>query len=219
MEKTKRSATAKRPELNLRSVERQKRRQGGKRKDPRETKRGGEESLPRVNNFPVESTSKNLPVESSSNNLPVESISKKDIGRELDRVIEELFEVESKQERRRKGEKLLLSLWQEDKNTSPSEENELEDIEALLGNNSEDFSNTNQDEDDNVPFYGFSTPDNARQTRLIELIKTFEKAFDKNITTIESLEEEDNLEEELGCKEEEWKPDLSLTGWRKTQKA
>ena len=205
MEKTRRctTATANKPEPNG-CVERQNQGQceTSNRNHPRQTSSGGEESLQRKNNFSLESTSRN------------------DIGRELDRVIEELFEVESKQERRRKGEKLLLSLWQEDKNTSPSEEDELEDIEALLGNNSEDSSNTNQDEDDNVPFYGFSTPDNARQTRLIELIKTFEKAFDKNITTFEALEEEDNLEEELGCsKEEELKTELSLTGWRKTQKA
>ena len=156
-----------------------------------------------------------------------ESTSKNDIGRQLDRVIEELFEVESKQGRRRKGEKLLLSLWQEDEKTSPSSEDELEDIEALLGNDGdEDSSNTDEEEDDDeAPFHGFPTSEDARPTRLVALIKSFEsgeEAFDKNITTFGALEG-DNQEEghyELGNCKEEWKHEIILTtAWRKTQKA
>ena len=220
MEKSRTCAKASKSELNSRGVE-----PGENRNHPRKTNRGGEgESLPKVNNLSAESTSKN------------------DIGRELDRVIEELFEVESKQRGgRRKGEKLMLSLWREDekpstsseeqedeKPTTFSEEDELEDIEALLGNDGKDSSETDEDEDDNVPFYGFPTLDDARQTRLVALIKTFEseEAFDEIINNFEALEDDcDNQEEEegadeLGCKEEEWKLELCLTSaWRKTQKA
>ena len=130
--------------------------------------------------------------------------------------------------RRRKGEKLLLSLWQEDEKTSPSSEDELEDIEALLGNDGdEDSSNTDEEEedDDEAPFYGFPTSDDARPTRLVALIKSFEsgeEAFDKNITTFGALEG-DNQEEghyELGNCKEEWKHQIILTtAWRITQKA
>lgn len=172
-----------------------------------------------------------------------ESTSKNDIGRQLDRVIEELFEVESKQGRRRKGEKLLLSLWQEYGKTSPSSEDGLEDIEALLGNDGdEDSSNTDKEEhDDEAPFYGFPTSEDARRTHLVALIKTFEsgeEAFDKIITTFGALEganqeeghcelgnckEEEEEEEEKDAiqeegqdergtgKEEEWKHELFLT--------
>ena len=208
LEKTRRSGTtrANKPERDLRCVERE----NEKRNDPRETKRGGGgQSLPRENSLSPESTSKN------------------DIGRQLDRVIEELFEVESKQGQRRKGKKQLLSLWQEDGKTSPSSEDELEDIEALLGNDGdEDSSNTDEEEDDSAPFYGFPTSEDARPTRLVALIKTFEsgeEAFDKNITTFGALEDANQEEgqDELGnCKEEEWKHELFLTtAWRKTQKA
>jgi len=275
LEKTRRCTTAT-------AVERQNQRQSEtlNRNHRRVTNRGGGESLQRKNSVLQDSTSKN------------------DIGRELDRVIEELFEVESKQGRRR-GRGALLSLWQdEDQKTTcppskdqktcppsdddleykrtacppsgdeleyqkttcpPSEEelgttcppsddeledyqktscppskeeleyqkttclpseDELEDIDALLGNDAEDSSCTDQDEDGSAPFYGFPTPDDASQTGLIELIKALksEEAFDKS----EALKGDNQQEgDELGHKKEkEWKPELLLTAcWRKTQKA
>lgn len=223
MEKTRRctTATANKPEPNG-CVERQNQGQceTSNRNHPRQTSiSGGEESLQRKNNSSLESTSRN------------------DIGRELDRVIEELFEVESKQGRRRGRGAALLSLWQEEdqkttcpssedeleyqKTTGPPSEDELEDIDALLGNDAKDSSCS--DVDDSAPFYGFPTPDNAAQTRLSAFIKTFESegAYD-NISMTPEAVPDDNQQEGcgLGCKkEEEWKPELLLTAWRKTQKA
>ena len=211
MEKTRRctTATVDMPEPNG-FVERQNQGQceSSNRNHPRQTSTGGEESLQRKNNFSLESTSRN------------------DIGRELDRVIEELFEVESKQGRRRGRGAALLSLWQEEgqKTTGLPSEDELEDIDALLGNDAEDFSCTDEDEDDSAAFYGFPTPDNARQTLLSAFIKTFESegAYDNILMTLEAVPDDDQQEGcELGCKkEEEWKPELLLTACsRKTQKA
>ena len=155
---------------------------------PRQTSRGGgEESL---------------------KSPPLDSTLRNDIGRELDRVIEELFEVESKQGRR--GRAALLSLWQEDQRMVSSSDDELEDIDALLGNDGED-----EDEDDNAPFYGFPTPDDSTQTGLIALIKTFE--CEESFEALKDDKKQDA--DELGCKEEEWKPELFSTACRKTQKA
>ena len=139
------------------------------------------------------------------------------IGRELDRVIEELFEVESKQERRRKG--ALLPLWQEEQKMCPSEI-ELEDIDALLGDNGEALPNIDDDEDDSVPFHGFPLlPDDEKQTRLIALIKNFEskEEIDKDIVTFETIAQQEGDEAE--CKERKHELCLTACRCRKTQKA
>ena len=139
------------------------------------------------------------------------------IGRELDRVIEELFEVESKQERRRKG--ALLPLWQEEQKMCPSEV-ELEDIDALLGDNGEALPNIDDDEDDSVPFHGFPLlPDDEKQTRLIALIKNFEseEEINKDIVTFETIAQQEGDEAE--CKERKHELCLTACRCRKTQKA
>ena len=136
----------------------------------------------------------------------VEASSKKQIGRELDRVIEELFEVESKESKggRRKRRVPTFPLCPKVQKMCSSED-EFEDIEALLGND--------DDEEGAPPFHGFPAPDNARQTCLSELIKR-----------IEGEEESLEVSSSVGLFENENEctnggSELFSAPWRRTQHA
>ena len=136
----------------------------------------------------------------------VEASSKKQIGRELDRVIEELFEVESKESkggrRKRRVPTFPLSPKVQKKCSS---EDEFEDIEALLGND--------DDEEKAPPFHGFPAPDNAKHTCLSELIKRIE-GEEESIEVSSSVR---LLKNENECTD--GGSELFSASWRRTQHA
>ena len=143
----------------------------------------------------------------------VEASSKKQIGRELDRVIEELFEVESKESKggRRKRRVPTFPLCPKVQKMCSSED-DFEDIKAVLGND-EVTSSVDDDEEGAPPFHGFPAPDNARQTCLSELIKR-----------IESEEESIEVSSSVGLFKNENEctdggSELFSASWRRTQHA
>ena len=143
----------------------------------------------------------------------VEASSKKQIGRELDRVIEELFGVESKESKggQRKRRVPTFPLCPKVPKKCSSED-EFEDIEALLGND-EVTSSIDDDEEKAPPFHGFPAPDNARQTCLSELIKRIE-GEEESIEVSSSVR---LLKNENECTD--GGSELFSASWRRTQHA